>query len=269
MSVDKIYYEKEEKYIPEEIEATKLFLESFYKESGISFENIFSIYGIADDDYLNQFSFVRFFLTSIQRKHLGVFYDILKASDYDMRTEIQFFCKLIGSSFGKSKREEAIVYTSSSPIIGECYTKDNVVTIESDYGTISFKSIFESFDEEGINKFFDDFEQAGNCHNISWELMSYFDKVNLVTSILRSGFKAQYYHTYLEQNGNIIDAASGITTDLKNYNGIYLPEITSVVSNNYAETEYERVMATHQFDNSSIKPKALRIAIAREMERRL
>ena len=269
MSVDRIYYEKEEKFIPEEIKSTKEFLDSFCKETGISYDNIFPYYGIEEDDYLTQFSFVRYFLNNIQRKYLGVFYDMLKSSDYDMRTEIQFFCKLIGGSFKESEREDAIQYVASSPIVGACYKSDDRIHIESDYGSIVFKSIFESFDDEDINNFFNKYELFKNCHNISWELMFYFDKVNLVTSILKSGFKAQYYHTYLEQDGIIIDAASGIKTDLRNYNGIYLPSEVSVVSKESADTEYENAISNHQFDNSDIKPKALRIAISKEMEKSL
>lgn len=268
MSVNEIYYEKEEKFIPKEERATKDFLDSFYREIGINFDNVFPVYGINADDYLTQFNFIRYYLNNIQRKHLEVFYDMLKSTDYDMRTEIQFFCRLIGSSIKESDRDNAIAYACSSPIIGACYDNYGVVHIESDYGTILFKSIFEYFDDDvDINRFLKKYELSKNCHNVSWELMSYLDKVNLVTSLLKSGFKAQYYHTYLEQNGIIIDPASGITTNYTNYNGIYLPENVSVVSKEDADSEYEAAINTHRFDDSVIKPKALIIALNKEMEK--
>lgn len=267
MSVDGIYYEKELKLIPEEINATKEFLSSFYRETGVGFDNIFPYYGIDKDDYLNQFSFVRYFLHNMQRKYLGVFYEMLKCSNYDMRTEIQFFSKLIGSSQRKYERDGAIHYASSSPIIDGCYRNQDKIYIESEYGTIVFQSIFELLDEEDVINFFNKYKLAENCHNVAWELMSYYDKINLVTSLLKSGFNAEYYHTYLEKDGVIIDAASGIKSDIESYNGLYLPCEVSNVSKDNADSEYERAISNHQFDNSSIKPKALRIAISKEKER--
>ena len=267
MSVDKIYYEKELKHIPEEINAIKEFLNSFYHETGVGFASIFPFYGIEEDDYLNQFSFVRYFLHNIQRKYLGVFYEMLKCSDYDMRTEIQFFSKLIGSSQKTWERKDFISYADSSPIIDGCYVSQDKVHIESEYGSIVFQSIFELLDEEDIVQFFNKYKLAENCHNVSWELMSYYDKVNLVTSLMKSGFKAEYYHTYLEKDGIVIDAASGIKSDIESYNGLYLPTEVSKVSKDDVDSEYEKATSNHQFDNSCIKPKALRIAINKEKER--
>lgn len=267
MSVDRIYYEKEEKFIPEEINATKEFLNDFYRETGVSFANIFPYYGIEEEDYLKEFRFVRYFLHNMQRKHLGVFYDMLNSSAYDMRTEIQFFSKLIGSSRNKYDREDIINYVASSPIVDGCYISQDKIHLESAYGSIVFQSIFELLDEEDLINFFNKYDLSDNCHNVSWELMSYYNKVNLITSMIKAGFKSEYYHTYLEQEGTIIDATSGIKTDVLNYNGLYLPREVSKVSKANAELEYERAISNHQFDNSSIKPKALRIAINKEKER--
>ena len=46
---------------------------------------------------------------------------MLKSTDYDMRTEIQFFCRLIGSSIKESERDNDRIYDESIDLLATVF----------------------------------------------------------------------------------------------------------------------------------------------------
>lgn len=58
------------------------------------------------------------------------------------------------------------------------------------------------------------FTTQGYCHHLSWELMTYLEKANLVTSLLPAYYEGNYYHSVIRnQDGFIIDVANEAVYD--------------------------------------------------------
>lgn len=266
MSADRIFYENEEIRREQDNDDISCFLNEFYRVTGVSFANVFRVYDISLDDYFQQLSFIRYFLITTNRKHLNLFYEMLKESSYDLRTEIMFFVNLIGRARSEYGRDSYIEYASQCPIIDTAERTDDGIFIGSEYGSIKFNSIFSRYKEGNIAKFINDNDLTQNCHNVSWELMSEFEKSNLIVSLIKNSFSLQYYHSCLGVEDEIIDIRNGIFAKKDNYDKLYQPKEILVLNSKKCESAYQEAIASGLFNDTKIEPKALIVALHQDMK---
>lgn len=120
--------------------------------------------------------------------------------------------KLIGRNTTNILCEEIKQYVLLSPYINGITIHQGLISIYSEFGNFSFYSTRKYLQEnQKALKMINDYITQGYCHHLSWQLLNYLEKANLVTSLLPAYFEGNYYHSVVRnQDGFIIDVANEI-----------------------------------------------------------
>lgn len=164
------------------------------------------------DDYCKQFFLLKYIVNLYYPQYICKFFQRLEKSGFDVSSEVIDAMKLIGRNTTNTLCEEVKQYVLLSPYINGITIHQGIISIYSEFGNFSFYSTRKYLQEnQKALKMINDYITQGHCHHLSWQLLNYLEKANLVTSLLPAYFEGNYYHSVVRnQDGFIIDVANEI-----------------------------------------------------------
>lgn len=211
-----IYYQKEEQYHSINQQHFKQFVESFTKDFKIDITEMTRKKGVQSNDYCKQFFILKYMVNLYYPQYIYEFFHRLEESGFDVSSEIVDAMKQIGRNTINTLNESVSQYVMLSPYINNVSINNGKITIYSDkFGDYSFYSTRNYLKEnKKALKIINKYTTQGYCHHLSWELISYLEKVKLVTTLLPAYYEGNYYHSIVRnQDDFIIDVANEAVYD--------------------------------------------------------
>ena len=230
MDYQEIYYRNEKQYHSINQQHFQKFLNVFKKETGIDTSHLATKRGIPTNDYRKQFYYLKYMVFINYPKYIKEFYRILENSKFDMSSEIVDAMKLIGKNTIYTFDEDIRRYILLSPLIDDVVNDNGNISIYSDeLGDYNFCSTRKYlYKNKRALYLIQNYLTQGYCHQMSWELMSFLEQANLITTLLPAYFEGTYYHTVVQNQDNfIIDIANEIVIDSNVRDSLFKGQIIS------------------------------------------
>lgn len=225
---------------------------------------------IKNASYAHQFYSLKNFLQGNYPVYYYSLFEEMDSHGYNMRFELIDAAKVIGRKENRILKSQLFDYLKRSPIISEITKDATSFHVQSNcFNEIIFESIFDYLRKYPQALYWiENYIIEQYCHNISWELAKSLDNANLITALIPSYFTKEYYHSYVEHEGHIIDAANNTVYDRDVYEYLFQPKELSNTPGDIIEEKYREVISSDLFNSLRDKnlPQALVLGLKGQYE---
>ena len=175
-------------------------------------------------------------------KYVELFFKILELYGYNMRQEIKDALFRLCHLENPRKNKEEIKTSLKSPVIQDIsFNGEDKFTIFSEkYGEYVAKLATKHFKDNSImSEYLRTRELPRRCHNHPYFMSRVFPTFYSVTSLCKSYFKDNYYHSYAYDPSEdvVIDLCYNAVFSKGIFNSLYVPQVISTVRNSDVEKE--------------------------------
>lgn len=188
------------------------------------------------------------------------FYSVLEETDFKIvDMEFNYILSFILSISRKRENIEFIKeLLIKEGIIDSYEEKNGNITISSKYGTLLFRRAQDEYKDEDLDKYLNNISIEDSCHEIAEYLLSKYDNYKAVTAIAVKNICEEYFHSFILDEGTVIDISNNIIMDKETYYELFMIEELNVV--NYKEF-LEQSKECSKYDESKTLYPLLRNAI--------
>ena len=207
-----------------------------------------SIYAITSSQWI--------FLDKIKEAYYSVLEDTdIKIPDIEFNYILSF---ILSSSRKRENLNFLKELLIKEGIITSYTEKNGNITIESKYGIIIFRRALDEYKDEDLDIYLKNISTEDGCHEIAEYLLSRYDNYKAVTAIAVKNICEEYFHSFILDEGTVIDISNNIIMDKETYYELFMIEELNIV--NYKEF-IEESKESKKYDESKSLYGLLRNAI--------
>lgn len=249
MDYESIFFEYEEQFTIKNNLRLKMVIEKFIKKVDIDIEEIKTIYGVSENDFITLYSCLKDYLYYRYLDYLPCLYYFLKKSNFKIYYDYLDSILLLGENVNGSLEEDIKKFVLHSPYIDDIHYDNGLISLKINNGKkYSFYSAKDYFkNSPSIMHIVKDRDfLTGNCHNASWRIIKYLENASLITELVPYYFEGTFYHSVVrDENGMIIDLANNAVYSEEIRKKLYHGRIICETKKRYLESSlYDAIVAS-------------------------